>query len=242
MLNRVTPALQVDDRTAKNEGSILSPSVEYYDRIRISAFVGLGFRYAPISSQVPGFLHSYVRKLMEGKQFGFNGEYYLSRKVGIGFRYNRFNSHNQLDNVAIMDTAGRVQTGLLSDKITISYTGVGVTFRIPRKRTSAVWYLHYIIGKTSFIDRAVQINPFTISGSSIASNFGLGLDFDIAPQVAISMGVSLQGGVLTSYERDDGVRKTTVQLDKPNYEGLGRFDVGVGLSWRLARKNLKSPK
>jgi len=76
-----------------------------------------------ISKNTPSSLKNYAKELKSGYHFSIDASYYLKETFGFGVKFSIFSSQNELDNIILEDTLGNIQSGKISDKITIIYIG-----------------------------------------------------------------------------------------------------------------------
>ena len=95
-LNNLAERVILDSLKNSNESEVKEKSFLKY---RVSVNGGWSNRLAEVSEDVPDDLKEYVRELKTGYHYGIDITYFFSERAGFGFKNNRFNSENSLENI-----------------------------------------------------------------------------------------------------------------------------------------------
>jgi hypothetical protein len=193
---------------------------------------GLGLTLGKLDEDIPDILTSYYKNLRSGFKLGVGMDYYLSETFGIGLKYRRFMTSNKIDNVTITNPYGQTRSGILSDNLKISFYAPSFSMRSLYGNGQSAFYISYYAGYINYKDDALIVDPYTITGGTIAFGMDAGYDLELSDHFLLGFQASLISGVLKKFKFDDGTSVQTITLDKGNYESLSRLDFSICLKLR----------
>ena len=205
--------------TGDNNSSPGASSVDY-QKFTLSLDFGYSRRLAKTADNVPSAYRDYINKLKNGYHFGGDFAYYFSEVYGLGGKaliYKASNSEQSYTN-----NYGK-------DDITISFIGLmyPTRFIIDDKNS---FLINYSIGYMGYTDKwETKTGKGTYTGSTLGYMIDFSYNYSLSKSTALGIRFALIAGSLSEFVCDDGHTKTTVKLDKGEYEGLGRMDISVGL-------------
>jgi hypothetical protein len=194
---------------------------------------GFSFTLARLDESIPDELTDYYQDLKTGANINAGITYYLEETLGIGIKYQCFMTSNYLDNAYVTSPSGSTGYGVLSDHLRISFYGPSITFRTLKGHHPSTYYLTYYAGYARYMDDAIRINPYKITGNTIAMGLDAGIDLEVAENFAIGFQASFLAGGIRKFKVDDGNSIRTVNLEKGSYESLYRIDLSIGLRLKL---------
>jgi hypothetical protein len=215
------------------KSQIMSPA-EARDKIKTSsvrfgATLGYSYRIAKIDKSLPKFIQDYLNDLRSGISIGADFHYFTSESFGFGFRYNRFISNNQIDNVSATYNNGTSRYGTMSDDITIQTFCPSVMTRFASKNPKTYYTVGISFGLQTYYNKATVIDDFVLKGTTAAFSWDLGLDYKINPNTVLCLGLSLTTGILTEVTKEAGGTKETIKYEDDEKENLSRVELSVGL-------------
>jgi hypothetical protein len=202
---------------------------EAYPHMRFAINGGWSYRMAKISDNIPSEFEKYMKDLKSGYHYGCDLSFYFSEQLGFGFKYNHYQSKNELENVTFTFQDGSTRSGLMSDDISINFIGPFFSTRLLDASKKNSFLLNLGIGYMGYTDNAVLVSDLTIEGNTVGICWDMGYDIAISKNLSLGFQVSYLMGTLTQYEVTQGMDVETVKLEKDNYESLSRLDVSMGL-------------
>lgn len=200
-----------------------------FKSILISFDGGFSYTLARLDQGIPAELTDYYQDLKSGFNINAGISYYLDETLGIGMKYQCFMTSNYLDNAYVTSPSGSTGYGILSDHLRISFIGPSFNFRTLKGHHPGTYYLNYYAGYAGYRDNAVSINPYKLTGSTIAMGMDAGIDLELAENFAIGFQASFLAGGIRKFKVDDGTSVRIINLEKGSYESLYRIDLSVGL-------------
>jgi hypothetical protein len=89
--------------------------------------------------------------------------------------------------------------------------------------------LNMSIGYMGYTNDLMGIDDYQLTGNTLGFAFDFGYDIGISENLMLGFKLSAISGTLFEYEIHDGSKVTTIELEEGEYEGLGRFDLSIGL-------------
>ncbi len=203
-----------------------------YQNLRLAFNIGYGYQTAKISESVTSDLEDYVKELRSGYQLGADIAYYFSNNFGIGARYNFFRTSNSMNNIAVEDIDGNIIYGKMSDDVRITFVGPVLSARYLTNIKDA-FLMNITVGYLGYVNDAVLINRYKITGNTVGFAFDIGYDFAVAERVNIGFQLSYLVGKLSEFIIDDGSNSQTIQLEDDNQESINRLDFSVGIRFLI---------
>ena len=193
-------------------------------RYRVALNLGLGYLINLYPDDASDDLAAYYMKLKSGSQVSGDVAYYFSGGWGVGVKYSLFNSKNS----AYTYNQNQVQTGVMSDDLSVTFIGPSVSTRFPSINGNNGLMLDFSLGYMKYTDDVILESTYSEKGSTLGYSLGVGYDFSISKNMAIGIQLSMYTGRLTEYVKTSNLGSTTIQLDKDSYKKLERFDLSVG--------------
>ncbi|MFV0268376.1 MAG: hypothetical protein ACK5HT_14710 [Draconibacterium sp.] len=200
-----------------------------YLRFRVAINGGFSYETAKVGDNVPADFKDYVKDLKSGYHYGGDITYYFSEPLGVGLKFNQFNSSNDID-IYLDDEYGNRTYGKMSDDLSISFIGPMFSTRLLSNSKKNAFLLNLAMGYMGYSnDKVIGGYKYDMTGSSFGMALDLGYDIGISEKLSLGFQLSLFAGSLTKYKQDDGISVETVKLEKGSYESLNRIDLSVGL-------------
>jgi hypothetical protein len=200
-----------------------------YQKFRVALNGGYSYRTAKLAEGVQTDFMDYTKELKSGYHLGADFTYFYNESFGFGFKYCLFNSSNSMDNVYLEDNNGNRLYGKMSDNIKISYFGPSFSTRQYSFKNSNVFYMSGSLGYFGYVNDAVFVDDFKISGKTLGLSLGVGYDVKLSEDLSLGFQFSILRGLMTKYDLTDGGYTEEIQLEQGSYESLNRIDFSVGL-------------
>lgn len=205
-----------------------------YSQVIFSIIGGYSYRIASIPDSYNESFKEYTKDLKSGYNYNIELAYFFSETVGLGLKYNAFKSSNSVDNVSATDAYGNVRHGKISDNITVSFIGPFASTRFFNSKKNGALILNFGLGYLGYKDKSKVLGQeITVKGSTLGTSMDVGYDIRIGKKTFLALMVSGTFGTLSKVKVDDGSGEETIELDKDDYESLGRLDFSVGLRFVL---------
>lgn len=199
------------------------------EKIRVAVNGGYSYRFAEISESVPSEYHDYMKKLKSGNHFSLDASYFINETIGLGIKYSRFHTREDFGLVNTdIDQDGIMDMGQMKDDMNISFLGPMFTTSIPSANKKNAFFSSLAMGYLEYKDDGEMIVPMLLEGSTIGFVGDLGYQVGIAKNLAIAFTLSYTLGHITKIKSTISGYTTTIELDKDNYENLGRIDFSIG--------------
>ena len=204
------------------DGYSSTPSSDY-QKIAFSITGGYSRRLAKVAENLPSANEDYVEQLKNGYHFGADLAYYFTENYGAGVKFVTFKASNSGN--LLVENFGRAD---VKDEITMPFIGPMFSMRYQNEKNS--FFLNYALGYYGYIDKWTIGNT---NGKNKGGTAGLMFDIDysywFAKNTALDIRLAFISGTLSSFTREIGSSKEKIELEKDQYEGLGRMDISVGL-------------
>lgn len=179
-------------------------------------------------SLMPEF-KDYFNKLRSGWQAGIEADYFFSYGLGLGLKYNRFNTKQEADSIVIKFFTNTYYINL-SNSMTINSISALLYFKAPiiENKLSVIgglgpsWLFYRKIGK-SVTDSSTYI------GSSPGLTGCLRLNYQIIKNLNLEIQGSYIRAFLSQYTQDNGITKDIVKFGKGDYLNISRRDFSFGV-------------
>lgn len=201
-------------------------------KFRLMINGGLGYLTAKLSPSISPSLYDYYNDLRKGFTFNSALDYFFIPTIGAGISYSLFRSKNTLYPVSVLNTvSGQVLIGKLQDDITVNYIGPRFVLRYTSKNKNAVFSPYFSLGYARFQNKAILINSFTITSSTLGRKLGFDLEYRLDNTVFIGFDASYTSLILSKIDVESNGKKTTINLKKDEYDNESRADILVGLRY-----------
>lgn len=194
---------------------------------------GYSYRTAEVPDNITSTLEEYLNDLKSGYNLGADLIYYFSNSSGAGLKYNRFRSSGSMDNVQIPDGMGGSLTGKMADDITITFVGLLYSGRLLSANTRHDLFFNFGLGYMGYHDEATYVFKYDLDGSTLGLTYDIGYNVGLKENLTLGAQLSYYMGTLKKVYYSDGLQDETIDLDEDTYEGLGRFDASLRLSYRF---------
>ena len=204
------------------DGYRSTPSSDY-QIIAFSINGGYSRRLAKVADNMSSDYKDYVKQLKNGYHFGADFAYYFSENYGAGVKFQTFKASNSgilyVDNYGLSD---------VKDEISMPFIGPMFSMRYQNENNS--FYVNYALGYLGYTDKwTIGQDKGTNKGGTVGLMFDFDYAFWFSPNTALDIRLSFISGTLSSITRETGSTKETIELEKDEYEGLGRMDISIGL-------------
>ncbi len=188
------------------------------------------YRIARVSSDYSGEMKDYMNGLKSGFSYGIELSGFVSEYIGFGGKFYDARYKNKINSVYVYLPNGTTTMGKISDNISILYIAPFMSTRFFNSNKKNAFFLNMGIGYMGYKDRGILGKEnATIKGNTIGLNWDIGYDISLSKSLSLGFQLSFITGVLTKYDMTYGGRTETIELEKGNYESLGRIDLSVGL-------------
>ncbi|MCF7807051.1 MAG: hypothetical protein K9M49_02170 [Candidatus Marinimicrobia bacterium] len=216
----VTEVSEVERGTVAMGPTIQSQVLEPgYHKLLLQTSGGPGYRTAEIADDLTSDLREYIEELMRGYTWSSSAHYYISKDLGLGVSHAVFFAENQIQSIGV------------SDKINIQFIGPSVQSRMDNFGGRFVVTSSMSLGYLSYTDKARVGESMLIEGETLGALFNLDLMVPLSGVMGVLLGVSYLQGTLSEITLTTDGHPETIDLGKENGEGLGRFDLRVGVHW-----------
>ncbi|MEP5911971.1 MAG: hypothetical protein ABJ277_00710, partial [Flavobacteriaceae bacterium] len=114
-------------------------------KIRISVSGGYSYDPSKLDNSIPSGFKPYFNALRSGYNMEGSFIYYLDKTIGFGIKYNFMRATNSSNN-AVFGQGGNQFTGILSDKISVSFIGAVSSIRFLGKNNKTAFLLNSAFG------------------------------------------------------------------------------------------------
>jgi hypothetical protein len=182
-------------------------------KLKLIANAGFGYLIAAAPEGASSDQKEYIDGLRLGLAFDLGIEILPTSKIGIGLRYNQFQSSNSYQSV-------------IKDNITVSFIGATFTSFSPFKNNTGLFYSSLSLGKGKEVNNA-EYNGVDIKleGQTFALYLAMGFEIYVGENTSIGLQAGLLGGKINEIEINGQKQK----LEEP--ESLSRFDAMGGIKF-----------
>ncbi|MFW5656190.1 MAG: hypothetical protein ACOC0C_01130 [Bacteroidota bacterium] len=205
----------------------------FYHEFRIALEGGFSRRTAKIPDNIPNDYEDYINELKSGYNFEAGLTYYFSEMIGLGICYSQFGASNEMENVWLQDIYGNRTYGLMRDDIFVHFFGPVLSTRFYNYNKKSAFFADFGLGYLGYDNDAIFVNDIHITGKTVGVSMDLGYDIGLSDNIAMGFEISVVSGTLTELEVSSGSYSETRELEKDEYENLGRFDFSIGLRFHL---------
>lgn len=229
--------LPLDSENGSSIGSLgtLPPMRRAADHtsVHISGSYVFARRTAPISNDLPEFLQDYYSELSGGR--GFQGRFhvFVSPDFAVGAAVNTFNSsHGVLAEFQFDENPDSVVVGEFNTKVSLLFIGPSIMGRYYFQDPSFLINYSFSVGYLRFRQEEFIVDTDILyEGTNLGLNGDFGLEYLLAPNVAIGIGVGFAIGTVSKVDVTVDGQTDSLELDDP--EGLGRISFFTGLRFHL---------
>lgn len=201
----------------------------------VSGSAGFSWRAVKTAENIPSFLNEYYRNLKSGWYADLNTGLFFNENLGAGLFISLHHSKASLNDVCVTDHNNVTKCGVLSDNIRIACIGPTFNAKIVNDKNNFVFGAALGFGYMDYRDESQVVDPYLITGSTLASMLGMSAEFKVSENFMFSGYGRMVSGVLTKFTIEDGAGKTeTIKVDNPrDGESLLHLNFGGGITLYL---------
>lgn len=183
-------------------------------------------------------VRDYLNKLRSGWHYGFETEYFFNKNIGIGAKYSRFNTRQEVDSIVVefFSTTYYVD---LSSNMSIHNVSPMVYGKFPLLKNKLsitcgvgpAWLFYRNLGK-AIGDTAM------FKGSSPGLSTSLRVSYEVIPNLNIALQGSYIHALLKEFTQDDGSTQQVIKLEEQYYQNISHIDLSFGIFYTFRRKIL----
>jgi hypothetical protein len=181
-------------------------------------------------------IQDYLNKLRSGWHYGFETQYFFNNYIGLGAKYSRFNTRQEVDSL-VLEFFSKIYYIDLSSNMSIHSLAPMAYGRFPMfgnklSITAGIgpaWLFYRNLGK------AVE-DTAMFKGSSPGLSTSLRANYEIFPNLSIGLQGSYVQALLKEFTQDDGSSQQTVKLEEENYQNISHIDLSFGIYYTFRRK------
>ncbi len=200
----------------------------YSKRFRIAVNGGYSYMPKEINRITPTPFPDYAKKLQSGYNFGLDVGYYFKESfvfgmktgMGIGAKFNIFETKNKAANVPIIENNGNTTTGKISDEISITYFGPTYLNRLITPDSRNIFTIGLSIGYIGYANNYSIVNNYKMTGNDIGFVMDFGYDRKISDKISIGVQVSSISSHLIDYEIHDGTNVQKFNITEVDNERI----------------------
>ena len=206
-------------------------SVEY-PRFHIILSGGGSYLLDPIADNVSDELRDYHQNLKMGYNLGLDVNYYFNKTIGVGLKYNYFNSSSSSSGTS--STGGNSSEWNINENIMINFAGPTFLARFLSKKNKNAFILGLSAGYMWYKDDAVLLGPVIISGNTFGLNIDASYHISLSKKFFLGFSASTTTGFLNSITIDDGTVSETYVLENfEDYKNISRVDLSIKLGFKF---------
>lgn len=197
-----------------------------YPRFLIFLSGGGSYLLDPISANAEGEIKEYYQDLKLGYNLGFDFNYYFNKTIGLGLKYNYFNSSNSAEGNSSGD--GVTSEWSISENIMINFVGPTFLARFLSANNNNGFVLGASVGYMWYKDDAVLLDPAIITGNTIGLNIGASYNISLSRIFFLGISASTTLGFLPSLTIDDGINVEVYDFESfGDYKNISRADLSI---------------
>jgi hypothetical protein len=213
-----------EEQEAKATSETTSSEDYDYKRFRFALNGGYSYRTFSISSGLTTKLTDYYKKLRWGFNASADATYFFNSKRGVGIKASVYKASNSADDICVFIN-GFLESGKISDDITILYVGPSITTRILGDQDWNSLFLTASVGYNRYINNLVTVTDYKLTSNSLGLALELNYDRPITKKLTLGIQASLYGGSISKITQKDASGSVSYSYS----ESLARFDLGIGI-------------
>lgn len=200
----------------------------------VSANFNYAYRLAKIDKSYSDIQRQYLKNLKSGLSYDISAYYMVNDFIGVGLKFNSYNSSESIDDADIIAPNGDSGFGRISDDVTISFYGVGAIYNLLERGSKHVVNMEVALGYMGYKNDAYALGDYKFKGSTFGASLSISYQYMAFENFSIGPKFGLTGGALKKVELTgpDGFSET-VKLDSEDAESLSRLDMGIVASYRF---------
>jgi len=225
------PHYYIDDPVELANQKAQRDKKEYNVQIALNG--GYAFRTAKFSNDISGDYKDYLKKLMQGPDYGASIRFNIKNGITLGLHYDRFSSSNAAY-VYTYDDEGNYYEGNVSNNHTLTFIGVSLGALTANSQNGKhMLNVEGLAGYMGYKDSAEEFGyKYTLTGQTFGLGLAFGYDYRLTQHIAIGAEASYFIGALSKVTYDDGINKEVIDLGNSK-EGLQRFNIKGGIRFYL---------
>ncbi|WP_167614103.1 hypothetical protein [Maribellus sediminis] len=211
----------------------------YGSRLRVAVNGGLGFllgdtKTAEESLVTQGVSSDNAKKYYKGLKTGIQGKasayYHAFGEYSFGLVYKGFYTSSDVMTALQMDDLN-MYYGKLGERYFVNFAGASF-FGAERygKNKQIGLNSSFSVGPAFYRDEVEMYNQeILVQGTTLGMDVSLGVEYFIKPNISLNFETSVFSGKVKKMTVTTSDSSQDMELDKDNWENLGRIDVAVGL-------------
>ena len=194
---------------------------------------GYNWRTAKISPDLDDFQKHLIKQVMSGFLWTASMAFQIKDYYGIGLSFQQFGTSYE----TFGENTSTGQTGVLSISDRITYFGPTFAMQTPMGK-SAFLNLSLGLGYIGYVSKANSPGQnIKSSGSTLGTQFKIGLSFKIAQDWAIGCEMLSTGGTIFKFTVEENGQTRIEKLDsKSGGESLAQFGITLGIRYYIKSK------
>ena len=203
-----------------------------YTQFHIILSGGGSYLFDPIPENAEGDIKEYYQDLKMGYNLGLDVNYYFNKTIGVGLKYNYFNSTGSSQGSS--SNGGTNSEWDISQDIMINFAGPTFLARFLSAKNKNAFIIGVSVGYMWYKDDAVLLDPAIITGNTFGLNIDASYHISLSNKFFLGFSVSSTVGYLASIDIDDGVKTETFDLESfENYKNISRGDLSIKLGFKF---------
>ncbi len=210
-----------------------------YGKIRFSVNGGLAYllgntKNAELSLQDQGVTAANAKKYYDNLKLGLQTKasvyFHLRGEYWLGVLYNGFYTRSNIISTMQMDETN-MYYGNMGEHYFVNFAGASF-FSAARYGSKSQFGFNssFSVGPAFYRDEVEMLNEqVLIQAVSLGSNLSLGMEYFIKPKLSVGLETSLFSCQVKKMKVTTAYSSRDVELDKENYENLGRLDISLGI-------------
>lgn len=202
---------------------------------RLAIHGGWSSRTGRLPDNITPEYTNYLKDLKTGSHYGADFHFFITPTYGLGGRYSTYASITEINNHTINFDDGSTFVGTMKEDIHLNFYGLSLLGANNLKKNLRITYV-VGLGYLGYKNRTTLTNAsiegaVNITGNSLGSELGVGLDYVFPSNFGLGINVSYLGGSMNKATYDNGKEKEVIEFKQGEYESLNRFDISAGVRY-----------
>ncbi|RLD25818.1 MAG: hypothetical protein DRI54_04090 [Bacteroidetes bacterium] len=204
-----------------------------YSRFHLIISGGGSYLFEPMLSDVNEDLKDYYQELKIGYNLGFDVNYYFNRTIGLGIKYNYFNSSSSYKESFSGD--GSTSSWDISENIMMNFVGPTFLARFLSKKNGNAFIVGVSAGYMWYKDDVVNFDSKIVTtGNTLGFNVDASYHISLSEKLFLGFSVSTTLGFLNKVTLDDGLNIKTFDFEEfQDYKNVSRADLSIKFGFKL---------
>jgi len=209
---------------------------------RINLSGGYGYRMGNTDDQKDSYIDmgfnesdvdAYFKDIKSGYKLAGQVHYMFWDNMGLGIDYNFFHTSASLSGyINSPDIYEYTTLVKIEDDFFTNYIGASIYTENPLGQSQFKLYSQLSLGLSLYREEVLfSYTPLVATGNNLGVNFELGLEYEIAKNVSLGLGISYFASTISKIKFDDGQSTHTMELSDEERESLSRLDMTMGFSF-----------